>query len=56
MEWGSFSNFIAMGGHGRFIWGSYGLTALVVVGELLMLRARRRRAVQAARAVTGSSS
>ncbi len=41
----SFDNvgaFLAMGGYGGYVWGSFGLTAAVIVGELLGLRARRR--------------
>lgn len=37
--------FLAMGGYGFYVWGSYGMTALVLTLELLSLRARRRRAV-----------
>lgn len=42
MTWGSAAEFFAMGGHAPFVWGSFGVTALVIVGELLALRARRR--------------
>jgi len=46
MNWGSASAFFEMGGYAWFVWGSYGLTAAVVVYEVLSLRARRRRALQ----------
>jgi heme exporter protein D len=39
------NEFLAMGGHGFFVWGSYGVTAAVIVVELFLLRARRRAAV-----------
>jgi heme exporter protein D len=42
MTWGSWAEFFAMGGHAPFVWGSFGVTALVVVAELLGIRARRR--------------
>ena len=48
------SEFLSMGGHAFFVWGSYGVTALVIVVELLALRARRRAAeAHAARAGEG---
>lgn len=46
MNWPSASAFFAMGGYAWFVWGSYGLTAAVIVLEVVSLRARRRRALQ----------
>ena len=46
------SEFFAMGGYGFYVWGSFGATALVVVVEMLSLRARRRRALEEARLAT----
>jgi len=43
------SEFFAMGGYGFYVWGSFGVTAVVVVLELLGVRARRRRALDEAR-------
>jgi heme exporter protein D len=31
-----------MGGYGFYVWGSYLVTAVIIVAEILMLRARRR--------------
>lgn len=42
MNWGSTDAFFAMGGYGLYVWGAFGMTALVVAAELLQLRARRR--------------
>ncbi len=42
MHWNSVSDFFAMGGYALYVWGSFGLTAAVVVGEVLLLRARRK--------------
>ena len=39
MDWGKF---FEMGGYGLYVWGAYGVTALVMIGELLMLRNRKR--------------
>ena len=32
-----------MGGYGVFVWGSFGVTFVLLTAELLMLRARQRR-------------
>jgi heme exporter protein D len=36
------STFFAMNGYGFYIWSAYGVTALVLVIELLALRSHRR--------------
>jgi heme exporter protein D len=41
--WSSASDFLAMGGYGLYVWGSFGVTALALLMELLALRGRRRR-------------
>jgi heme exporter protein D len=42
MQWNSVSEFFAMGGYAFYVWGSFGLTAAVVVGETLLLRSQRK--------------
>ncbi|QRJ65723.1 heme exporter protein CcmD [Azospira restricta] len=42
MHWQSFSDFLAMGGYGLYVWGSFGVTALILALEP-MLAVRRRR-------------
>jgi heme exporter protein D len=43
MEFSSFSEFIAMGKHGFYVWLSYGLTACVVAAVVIEpVRSRRR--------------
>jgi heme exporter protein D len=42
MNWGSFSDFLAMGGYGLYVWGSYGVTALALAIEVLLLVRRER--------------
>ncbi len=42
MVWNSFSNFIAMGGYGLYVWGSFGVTAAVLAAEIWSVAARRR--------------
>lgn len=45
MHWSSLAEFLAMGGYGLYVWGSFAVTAAVMAGELLTLRQRRRRAI-----------
>ena len=42
MNWTSFSDFVGMGGYGLYVWGSFGMCAVVLAGECLSLRSRRR--------------
>ena len=38
------SEWLAMGGYGFYVWGSYGVLALAIAIELWLLRRRRARA------------
>jgi heme exporter protein CcmD len=49
-------NFLAMGGYGFFVWGAYGMTALVIAAEIVSLRARRRAAARLAAATPQSEN
>jgi heme exporter protein D len=49
MNWSGWSEFLAMGGRGFFVWGSYLVTFAVVVLEVALVLARRRRALAAIR-------
>jgi heme exporter protein D len=49
MNWQSFEHFVHMGGYGLYVWGSYGMTLLVLFAEALAARHRRRQAFAAAR-------
>jgi heme exporter protein D len=49
MHWASWHEFWAMGGSGAYVWGAYGVVALALAAEALLLRARLRRAREAAR-------
>ena len=44
VNWGSFTAFIAMGGYGDYVWGSYGVTVLLIAIEVTLLIARHRAA------------
>jgi heme exporter protein D len=40
--WSSVADFLAMGGYAPYVWGSFGVTAGVIVMELWGLRLRRK--------------
>ena len=40
------SEFFAMGGYALYVWGSFGITALLMIAEPLLLRSRRRAILQ----------
>ncbi len=46
MNWGSASEFFAMGGKGLYVWGSYVVVALCFVGEFFAANRRHKAAVQ----------
>ena len=37
---------LSMGGYAYYVWMSYGMLAIAIIAELLMLSARRRRALE----------
>jgi heme exporter protein D len=45
MIWNSASEFWAMGGYGLYVWGSFGVTALLMGGEVI-LAARRHQQIR----------
>ena len=56
MNWGSVQAFFEMGGYGLYVWGSYLVTAGVVIGELSALRRRQRAALAHAKRVVEQGS
>jgi len=42
IHWKSFADFIAMGGYGVYVWGSFGVTALIMIIEPIMVARNRR--------------
>jgi heme exporter protein D len=36
MYFDSFADFIAMGGHGVFVWSAYGISALLIIGNIVL--------------------
>ena len=44
MNWGSASEFFAMGGYGLYVWGSYAVCAALMLAEPLLARQRHAQA------------
>ena len=42
MQWGSVSEFLAMGGYGLYVWGAYAVTVVVIAAEVVTLICRGR--------------
>jgi heme exporter protein D len=43
MNWNSASEFWAMGGYGLYVWGSFGVTALVMGVEVVLAILRHKK-------------
>jgi heme exporter protein D len=48
MNWGSWHDFLAMGGYALYVWGSYAVTAGLIALEVIMLLVRRHNAMRSA--------
>ena len=46
VAWGSLDAFLTMGGYGLYVWGSFGISALVMVLEPVSIRQRHLKARQ----------
>jgi heme exporter protein D len=44
-QWASVADFLAMGGYGLYVWGSYGVCAVVLIGEAVWVARRHRLAL-----------
>jgi heme exporter protein D len=53
MNWASGSDFFAMGGYAVYVWGSFGVTAGLIAVEIILLRGRRRAALELLRGSRG---
>jgi len=42
MNWTSWSEFWSMGGYGFYVWGSYSVAFICIIGEILLISKRRR--------------
>jgi heme exporter protein D len=47
MNWGSASNFFAMGGYGLYVWGAYGVFAVCLIADAMISLRRHRSALAA---------
>ncbi|HEY9066672.1 MAG TPA: heme exporter protein CcmD [Burkholderiaceae bacterium] len=56
MNWNSAAEFFAMGGYGLYVWGAYGLTAVLLALEVRSVLRRRRHALDAATARSAPAS
>ena len=56
MNWGSVDAFVAMGGYGLYVWGSYLVTAAGLAIEIALLIARRRRTLRMLARLHGAQS
>jgi heme exporter protein D len=45
MIWNSWNDFWAMGGYGLYVWGSFGVTALFMVLEVVWVKNARAQAL-----------
>ncbi len=51
MSFESFAEFLAMGGHGLYVWLAYGSTVAVVLANVLSVRLARKRFLREAQAL-----
>lgn len=49
MIWNTWSDFFRMGGYALYVWGSFGVTAILVVGEIVLLQEHADKALEQAR-------
>jgi len=47
--------FFAMGGNAVYVWSAYGITAILIVAEIVAVRTRLRNAREAARGMAGEA-
>jgi heme exporter protein D len=50
MTWQSWEHFLAMGGYGLYVWGSYAVTFALIAAEIALLAKRRRNVIRELRA------
>ena len=42
MIWASWSDFFDMGGYGFYVWGSYIVSVICIIGEVMLVLKRKR--------------
>ena len=43
--WNSFADFLHMGGYGLYVWGSFGLTALIMAVEPIVVARQQKSTI-----------
>ena len=43
--WNSFSDFLHMGGYGLYVWGSFGVTAVIMIVEPIIVARNRKNTI-----------
>ena len=43
--WNSFGDFLHMGGYGLYVWGSFGVTALIMIVEPIIVARNRKNTI-----------
>ena len=46
MYWNSFAEFLAMGRHGVYVWGSFGVMAIVMIAEPLIVMQSQKSLIE----------
>lgn len=46
MQWNNASEFLAMGGYGFYVWGSFGVCLVAMITEPLLVCHRRKQALK----------
>ena len=52
MHWNSAAEFFAMGGYALYVWVSFGVCALVMIVEPLLVKQRQKTAIESVRRQT----
>ena len=45
MNWTNWNDFFAMGGYALYVWGSYGVTFVLLLAEIVLLILRKRSVI-----------
>jgi heme exporter protein D len=46
IHWNSLADFLAMGGYGLYVWGSFGVTVLIMAIEPLLVARRKKETIR----------
>ena len=49
MQWHNAAEFFAMGGYALYVWGSFGVCALLMLAEAWLVKRRQREAIACVR-------